>query len=184
MSGDEAAAALREARLRPWPGNVGPLPGGSPPLRSVGFTISTLGYEISRRFREMLGPLELEPREFALLRAVGAEEGRSQQAVGAGLRIAPSRMVAFVDGLEARGLLERRLDADDRRTRALHLTDLGRDLLGRAFAQAVEHERTLCGELDAAEREQLLDLLGRVGARLDIPPGVHSADGHCGLADE
>jgi DNA-binding MarR family transcriptional regulator len=186
MSGDDAEAAppRGDARGHPWPGNVEPLPGSAPAFRSVGFTISTLGYEIARRFREMLRPLDLEPREFALLRAVGADEGRSQQAVGARLRIAPSRMVAFVDGLEARGLLERRLNADDRRTRALHLTDVGRDLLGRAFALAVEHERNLCGELDAAERDQLLDLLGRVGLRLGIPPGVHSAHGHSALADE
>ncbi|HEU0315783.1 MAG TPA: MarR family winged helix-turn-helix transcriptional regulator, partial [Solirubrobacteraceae bacterium] len=123
----------------PWPGNLEPPPLEAPsldssvPFRSVGFTISTLGYEIARRFREMLAPLGLEPREFALLRAVGADEGRSQQAVGARLKIASSRMVGFVDVLEARGLLERRLNADDRRTRALHLTDQGRDLLERAF---------------------------------------------------
>ncbi len=132
----------------------------------------------------MLAPLGLEPREFALLRAVGADEGRSQQAVGARLKIASSRMVGFVDVLEARGLLERRLNADDRRTRALHLTDQGRDLLERAFARAVDNERNLCRDLSGPERDQLLELLQRVGVRLDIPPGVHSDHGHSALADE
>src|SRR5260370_40488319 len=88
---------------------------------SVGFTVSTVGYAVSRRFREILAPLKLEPREFALLRAVSASEGESQQVIGGRLKIPPSRMVAFVDALEARGLLERRLNPDDRRTRELHL---------------------------------------------------------------
>jgi len=150
--------------------------------RSVGFTVSTIGYAVSRRFREILAPLELEPREFALLRAVSASEGESQQAIGGRLEIPPSRMVAFVDALEARGLLERRLNPGDRRTRELHLTDAGRELLGRAFALAVDHERDLCADLSAKEREQLLDLLQRVGERLGLAPGVHAA--HAALADE
>ena len=90
-----------------------------------------------RAFREILAPLELEPREFALLRAVAAAEGQSQQAIGERLQIPPSRMVAFVDALEERSLLERRHNPHDRRTRELHLTDAGRELLERAFALAV-----------------------------------------------
>jgi DNA-binding MarR family transcriptional regulator len=176
----------------PWPGDLTPAPvDGIPttpdsgvPFHSVGFTVSTTGYAVARRFRELLAPLELEPREFALLRTVGASEGQSQQAIGERLQIPPSRMVAFIDALEARGLLERRLNPDDRRARALHLTDSGRALLGRAFAVAVGHERDLCADLSEAEREQLLELLGRVAARLGLPPGVHAAHAHSALADE
>jgi DNA-binding MarR family transcriptional regulator len=153
------------------------------PARSVGFTISTTGYAISRRFRELLAPLGLEPRDFALLRGVAASEGVSQQAIGERMGVAASRMVAFVDGLEQRGLLERRQNPDDRRARALYLTPAGQELLGRAFAVAVEHEQRLCSELSAAEREQLLELLGRVGAQVGIPRGVHVGMGHSALAD-
>ena len=54
-----------------------------------------------------------------------AAEGQSQQAIGERLQIPPSRMVAFVDALEARSLLERRHNPHDRRTRELHLTEAG-----------------------------------------------------------
>lgn len=168
------------------PGAAGPpeptlAPEEAPPFRSVGFTISTIGYAVSRRFHDALAPLQLEPREFALLRAVGVAEGKSQQAIGERLQIPPSRMVAFIDALEARGLIERRHNPEDRRTRALHLTGAGHDLLGRAFARAVEFERSLCAGLSDAEREQLLALLERVGAELGLPPGVHAA--HAALAE-
>lgn len=175
---------------QPWPGNLGPAgldaatpsPDASRPFRSVGFAVSTLGFEVARRFRETLQPLDIEPRDFALLRAVASAEGRSQQAVGESLRIAPSRMVAFVDMLQSRGLLERRLNADDRRTRALYLTGAGRDLLAKAFTVAQAGEQHLCAELTDDERTQLLELLARVGLRLGIPQGVHSA--HAALARE
>src|ERR1700722_10116450 len=97
------------------------------PSRSVGFTLSSLGLAVSRRFHATLEPLGLEPREFVLLRAVAPAEGASQQAIGERLHIPASRMVAFVDALEARGLLERRPNPDDRRARALYLTDDARE---------------------------------------------------------
>src|SRR5262245_18056926 len=101
------------------------------PFRSVGFLLSALGYRVSRRFHAALAPLELDPREFAVLRGVGFADGQSQQAVAAQLQIPPSRMVAIVDELEARGLLERQPRPGDRRVRTLHLTAAGRELLGR-----------------------------------------------------
>jgi DNA-binding MarR family transcriptional regulator len=108
------------------------------PFRAVGFKLSSIGYAVSRLFRQTLAPLGLEPREFAILRVVGAAEGLSQQAAGERLQIPPSRMVAFVDALEAGMLLERRHNPRDRRTRTLYLTEEGRDLLGRAFELAAE----------------------------------------------
>ncbi|MFZ2052336.1 MAG: MarR family winged helix-turn-helix transcriptional regulator [Solirubrobacteraceae bacterium] len=156
----------------------------APPFRTVGFKLSSFGYAVSRRFRETLVPLRLEPREFALLRAVAAQEGRSQQAIGETLQIPASRMVAFVDALEGRQLLERRTNPQDRRARALHLTEQGRELLGRAMTAALAMERELCTDLSAAEREQLLDLLQRVGDQLGLRSAGHAAHVHSGFSDE
>lgn len=150
-------------------------PGAAPPFKSVGFTLSTLGFAVAHGFRETLAPLGVEPRDFALLRAVGAAEGHSQQAIGERLHIPASRMVAFIDSLEERGLLERRHHPTDRRARALHLTAAGKALLAEAFAAAVEFETELCRDLGPGERDQLLELLGKVLGTLGLPPGVHAA---------
>src|SRR5579884_1872367 len=101
-------------------------PGDVEPFASVGFLLSTLGYVVSRGFHEVLAPLDLEPRQFAVLRAVGWGEGQPQQALAHRLHIPPSRMVALVDELEERGLLERRAAPNDRRVRTLHVTTAGR----------------------------------------------------------
>ena len=145
-----------------------PSPGGS-----VGFLLSQLGSANARWFHETLVPVGLEPRQFAILRFVSEDEGRSQQALGEALDIAPSRMVAFIDELEERGLVERRPNPSDRRARALYVTKEGRRLLAAAMKRALAHEAQLCAPLTAEEREVLIEMLQRVAAGQGLLPGVH-----------
>jgi DNA-binding MarR family transcriptional regulator len=147
----------------------------TPPFRSVAFMLSSLGYAISRRFHDVLQPLELEPGEFALMRAVAANEGEAQNALAERLRISPSWMVAIVDELEKRDLLERRPHARDRRVRNLHLTPAGKKLLKQAEREAERFDRQVSDQLGEAELEQLLELLDRVAAGLELQPGAHAA---------
>lgn len=156
-----------------------PKPEDATPFENVGFLLSTLGYVVSRGFTEALAPFDLEPRQFAVLRAIGFLEGQPQQAVANRLHIPPSRMVALVDELEERGFLERRADPGDRRVRTLHLTPAGRKALEEAFQVAVAHEQKVSGGLTAAEREELLAYLRRIGEALDAYP----ARGHPALRD-
>jgi DNA-binding MarR family transcriptional regulator len=141
--------------------------------RSVGFLISQLGFFSSQRFTAALEPLGIGPREFLLLRFVSALAGQSQQALAQRLGVPPSRMVALVDDLEERGLVERRADPDDRRVRGLHLTERGQEIVEQAAKVAIEYESKLCSSLEAGERDQLIDLLQKIqGGETDLP-GVH-----------
>jgi DNA-binding MarR family transcriptional regulator len=140
---------------------------------SVGFLISKLGFYSSMRFAEALEPLDIQPSHFALLRFVSVAEGQSQQALGEALKIPPSRIVALVDEVEERGLVERRQNPQDRRANALHLTAKGRRLLERAMEIATAYEDALFASLNDDERAQLLELLRRVAADQDLPIGVH-----------
>jgi DNA-binding MarR family transcriptional regulator len=137
--------------------------------------LSSLGYAISRRFHQVLGPLELEPGEFALLRAVDASDGESQNALAERLHISASWMVAIVDDLERRGLLERRPHERDRRVRNLQLTAGGKRLLRKAERQAQQFDQRVSDPLTDTELLQLLDLLDRVAAGLELQPGAHAA---------
>ncbi len=147
----------------------------APPFRSVAFMLSSLGYAISRRFHAVLEPLELEPGEFALLRAVAVNDGEPQNALADRLHISPSWMVAIVDDLERRQLLERRPHAHDRRVRTLHLTGAGKKLMKQAERKAQQFDALVTEPLSETELEQLLELLQRVAAGLDLQPGAHAA---------
>jgi DNA-binding MarR family transcriptional regulator len=121
--------------------------------------------------------LDLDPREVVLLRHVAAAEGQSQQALAEALQIPASRMVALVDGLEQRGLLERRPIAGDRRVRALHLSRQGRPVLRKVMDASASHEAQLCAVLDPIEREQLIALLSRLADDHGLATGVHAGVG-------
>jgi DNA-binding MarR family transcriptional regulator len=156
----------------------------TPPFRAVGFLLSSLGYATSRGFHRKLAHLGLDPRGFSVLRAVGFNEGQSQQALASALSIPASRMVAILDALESKGLLQRRLRDDDRRSRAVHLTEAGNALLRKAFEIAKAHEEWICEPLSPLDRDQLIGLLDRIGDHLGLSPGAHSAMGDKGHHDE
>jgi len=137
--------------------------------------LSSLGHAVSGRFAGILKPLGLEPREFALLLRTSLSQGATQQAIGEMLGIPPSRMVALVDSLEERRLLERRMSPSDRRARALHLTESGRLLLIEAMTAAASLERIVTAGLDEEQRTKLFAMLDLIAANLDIPPGVHGS---------
>jgi DNA-binding MarR family transcriptional regulator len=145
------------------------------PFRGIGFMLSSLGHAVSNRFGLIIGPYQLEPREFALLRRISVAEGSTQQAIGEMLGVPASRMVALIDSLQERGLLERRLSPSDRRARALHLTEAGRIRLSQATEAAIEFERTIAQDLSDEQRQELATMLASIAERLGIPPGVHGS---------
>jgi len=151
-----------------------PLPDHRP--QAVGFLLAQLGFEVSNRFGKLMAEVDLEPRQFALMRAIAASEGQSQNAVGEWLRIPPSSMVALIDHLEDRGLVERRRHPTDRRSRTLHMTPEGRELLVSATDLAMDLEMTICRGFKEGERAQVLDLLAQAADNLDLVQGLHPSD--------
>jgi DNA-binding MarR family transcriptional regulator len=137
------------------------------------FLLSQVGIHSSQLWRERMGKLGLDPRHIVLLRLVAADEGKSQLSLGKQMRLPPSRMVAFVDELEDQGLLERRSNPDDRRMRALYLTDKGHETLEAVMKVSAEHEAEMTRGLQPAEVGQLKELLSRVAAEQGLAPGIH-----------
>jgi DNA-binding MarR family transcriptional regulator len=147
-------------------------------MPGAAYLLSQVGVHSSRLWSERLEVLGVDPRQVLLLRHVAAEEGRSQQSLEKALQVPASRIVALVDGLEERGLVERRRNRKDRRVHALHLMPEGREILEKVMEISKEHEADLCVGLEAAEREQLVRLLNRIVAEQGLAPG-----GHPGLSE-
>ncbi len=99
--------------------------------------------------------------------------GWSQQAVAHLLGTPPSPLVALVDGLEQRGLIERRRNPGDRRNYALHLTAAGEQAMTDLSQASLEHEQAISAPLTEAERAQLSKLLGKLAAAHGLVPGIH-----------
>jgi len=149
----------------------------STPAFAVGFLLSTLGYRSHAMWEERLEPLGLTSRQTATLLHVARADGLSQLQLARTLRIAPSRVVALADELERRGLLKRRSDPTDRRVRLLRLTRSGRAMVHTLTEVTDAHEAWLTTGLDDAEREQLLTLLKKVAAGLEVSETAHTGIG-------
>src|SRR5689334_2039181 len=114
---------------------------GPPRGGGVAFLLSQLGASASAEFGQRLADLGITPAQAGLLRVIVTDPGRSQRAIAQQLNIVPSSLVALVDDLEQRGLVERRTDPGDRRRHALHLTEAGERLFGRLATVARAHEQ-------------------------------------------
>lgn len=109
-----------------------------------------------------LAPVGLKVRSLSVLWLAVEGGGPSQREVGQFLGLDPSQVVGLVDELQGRGLLERRPDARDRRSRVIVATPAGRRLLRRARESVQRTHEVTFGGLDAEERRTLAALLARV----------------------
>jgi DNA-binding MarR family transcriptional regulator len=139
----------------------------------LAFLLAQVGAHAAMRFGERISRLNLTPPDTGILRMLGTSGGLSQQELSTRLGIHPSRLVAILDALEERRLVERRPNSDDRRQYALHLTEQGHGMLSETGRIGCEHIESLCASLTAAEREQLGELLQKIATEQGLSPGVH-----------
>jgi DNA-binding MarR family transcriptional regulator len=139
---------------------------------NAAFLLSQIGAHAAEVFAGLLTPLQLDPAHSGILWMLGRSAGMSQRELASTLKIHPSRLVALLDELEERGLVERRRHTD-RRFYALHLTTKGQTTFEKLMRLAEEHLRLICGALSKKECEQLATLLQRIANERGLTPGVH-----------
>src|SRR5258707_7903846 len=142
------------------------------------FLLAQLGAYASGQFAQRLAPLGLTPAHAGIFRIIAANPGLSQQELAAKLGMYASRLVAVIDDLEKRGLIERLPSNTDRRLYALHLTKSGREQLSAIGATAREHGRELLDGLSDEERSTLTARLERVAKKQRLQEGVHPGYRH------
>ncbi len=102
------------------------------------------------------------PGQFGVLTLIGANPGLTQSALARAVGIERSTMVAVIDGLEDRGLVERRPSPVDRRSYALVLSADGETLLADLKVRVQAHDDKATNSLDAEEKATLMALLHRL----------------------
>ncbi|WP_261167363.1 MarR family winged helix-turn-helix transcriptional regulator [Microbacterium sp. Marseille-Q6965] len=109
-----------------------------------------------------LRPFGLKPRSYSVLALALSDHRPSQREIAEYLRLDPSQVVALVDDLQSRGLVERETDPTDRRAKVVTATVEGARLFATAGAHVRQAERDVFGALDDAERAMLRKLIDRV----------------------
>jgi MarR family 2-MHQ and catechol resistance regulon transcriptional repressor len=103
--------------------------------------------------------------DFAVLETLLHKGPTPVNTIGQRVRLTSGAITAAVDRLESKGLVERKSDSEDRRTRVVHLTSAGRQLIECAFADHARAMDIATSGLSDAEREQAVELLKKMGLR-------------------
>jgi len=140
----------------------------SPELTSrLGYLLKHAQLRLAELTTAALEPFGLNGRELAVLIVLAEGEPASQQEAARRLGIDRTSMVAFLDTLEEKGLVERRPHAHDRRRNAVELTTAGRETMRAARRAGDEAERRFLAPLSrpagAALKESLLALVESEG---------------------
>jgi DNA-binding MarR family transcriptional regulator len=141
-----------------------PTPAGIPDTlwASTGFLLTRAAQHAIDLAEAALTPLDLKARHYGVLVALDAHQPTSQHQLSQILRIDRTTMVAIVDYLETRGLVERGLNPTDRRTHRVRLTSAGRTAMQRARTALAHADAELVARLSADERAQLTPLLHKL----------------------
>jgi DNA-binding MarR family transcriptional regulator len=104
----------------------------------------------------------LTPVQFAALQGVAAAPGVDQRTLARAIGLDTSTTGGVVDRLEARGLLLRSANPDDRRVRLLSLTPAGAALLHDVTPAMLRAQQRILEPLPAHEQGVFMDMLRRL----------------------
>jgi len=120
--------------------------------------------------RECIAPFGLQPAELDVLAALRSQPSPHQltpTSLYRSLLLSSGGLSKILQRLESADLVVRPPNPEDRRSRFVRLTALGRTLVEQASEAVVDHEERFLRELSAAERETLTRLLERLVLALE-----------------
>jgi DNA-binding MarR family transcriptional regulator len=133
----------------------------------TGFLLRRVSMATFERFSRVAAEHGLHPMHFGMLVIIDADGPVTQTELVHRTGVDASTMVARIDALEERGLVERQRSTEDRRSNELRLTPAGRETLETVRADAERLADEVFGVLTAEERAQFHALLVKLAASLD-----------------
>lgn len=88
--------------------------------------------------------------------------GAVQKDIATGCHIEPASLTAILNGMETKGLIERRLCPDNHRFYNVYLTETGRLYVGRLENEFDTIESYALQNFSEADKEQLIEYLSRI----------------------
>lgn len=143
------------------------------PEGRIAFLLAQVGAHASEAFAVRIREVGLTPSDAGVLRVLGRSAGMNQRQLADRLRAAPSRVVALIDSLQQRGLVERVRSETDRRNYELHLTTTGKAVSQDLTRLAAQHETAMSAGLTGSQRDGLAKLLRLVADHQHLDEGIH-----------
>jgi DNA-binding MarR family transcriptional regulator len=116
------------------------------------------------------------PRMAILMRLMAEEEfgkkiGMNPTSLSRFQNVKKNTISSLLKGLEEQGLIERTMDAQDKRVFLIRITQAGRELIHATAPGRLKLMNELASGLDQQERDQLISLLGKLRKSMSCHPG-------------
>ena len=138
----------------------------APPVRRVPTPLARRYYQICVAVvADAIADEDLSAMQFAVLPYLSrdtGEPGLDQSGIAARLGIDRNNTSHLIDQLEAKGIVERRVNKTDRRAHMLHLTPNGEKLCARLLPRTRAANERILAPLAPHERKLFIDMLIRI----------------------
>lgn len=134
--------------------------------RHFGFLLKDISRLTTLNFAREAGEFKLTMAQCKVLIYLERHEGVSQARLAYLTDTDPMALVRILDRMEKDGWIERRADPSDRRARQLYLTKAASPVIDEVWRIADRARAASLAGLSAADRTQLVTLLGRVHQNL------------------
>ncbi|MCJ2188412.1 MarR family winged helix-turn-helix transcriptional regulator [Novosphingobium beihaiensis] len=132
------------------------------PRRQVGLRMTVIARLQRNSFDRKVSALNVTRSQWAMIAIVSRYPGSTQRTIAEYLEMSEASAGRLIDRLCADGLLERRDRRDDRRARAVYLTEKAEPLLAKLGTIASESEQRMFSGFSDEELEQLLNFMDRI----------------------
>ncbi len=131
-------------------------------MESAGYLINHTARLFALGLREQIAPLGLAPAQFMTLLELWREDGLAQKDLVERLDVEQATMANTIARMERDGLVERRPNPEDGRTRSVFMTARARSLKDAATKAAQEVNQEYLSVLTPDERKQMIEMLQRI----------------------
>lgn len=134
--------------------------------REIGLRLTVLARMLRNNFDRQVSGLNVTRSQWAMIAVVARHPGETQRMIAEALEMSEASAGRLIDRLCADGLLERRDRDDDRRARAVYLTDKAEPLLARLADVAKDAEERMFKGFSNEDLEQLQNYVDRIYANI------------------
>jgi len=132
--------------------------------RAIGFFINRAAYVMSEeagsRFRAL--GYNLTTQDFGILFRLNKQDGLSQMQIADLMMRDKTTITRRLDGLVKKGLVERRMDENDRRKFCIHLTAMGIEAVKQLSEVVDGFQREVLSEISAEEKAMTIKVLQQI----------------------
>jgi len=142
------------------------------------YLVKRVQHALRVELEESLRPFDLTATQYAVFSIVGYRDDMTSAELARRFAVTPQTMIKLIASLEDRGLIRRRVDAENRRALKVAVTASGQRLLEACEAAIDRAEGKMFGAYTAQELRQFRELLTRllaskqlVAAHRTLTPG-------------